>query len=238
MEQTQQAEDFAAKIRQLIEMGLEPAAIRQVLAAGREAGSRIADELIAGGTTVVDKVNEMYKAVEKVAKDTGEFGARGFFQAGVDAGQALVDGMVAAIRANEARINNLLEQLVAKLRALEAKNAAAAAAAIAKTVTDSAGRTVAFDDRVLSQAQAQRIVDMDLSNLSSQLRSLNLPSMGGTGGSPMTSMGVVSRGPGDRGAMERTQSSVVINQTNNISQDVDVNRFMNQFDFAIRSVMR
>lgn len=234
MEQTDKATEFAAKIRRLIELGLEPAAIRQVLAAGYEAGGRIADELIAGGTTVVNKVNEMYKAVEKVASDTADFGANRFYQAGVDAGQALVDGIVNQIRANEARINNLLQQLVAKLRALEAQTAAAAQAAANKAISDAgaAARTTPTigglpasqvgswerDPAMIARSQASMREQAAAAGVPAAFR---LPSQQSTAASNLLN-----------------QRSIIVNQTNNISQDVDVNRFMNQFDFAIRSVMR
>jgi hypothetical protein len=120
MEQSAKAEDFASKIRTLIEMGLEPAAIRQVLAAGYEAGGRIADELIAGGVTVVDKVNQMYAATETLAKNTGEFGANRFFKAGVDMAQALVDAVMAELKRQESRINSWISQMQRKIAALDA----------------------------------------------------------------------------------------------------------------------
>jgi hypothetical protein len=80
-------------------MGLSETAIGQVLAAGAEAGTKIADEIIAGGATVVDQVNSLITATQTVAEELGMSAATQFYQAGVTAGQALVDGVRAAIAA-------------------------------------------------------------------------------------------------------------------------------------------
>jgi hypothetical protein len=80
-------------------MGLSETAIGQVLQAGADAGTKIADEIIAGGATVVDQVNTLITATKTVAEELGMSAATQFYQAGVTAGQALVDGVRAAIAA-------------------------------------------------------------------------------------------------------------------------------------------
>jgi len=97
--QAAKAQDFGTKVRTLLSMGLSESAIGQVLAAGADAGLKIADEIIAGGATVVDQVNTLISATESVAVALGESAASQFYQAGVTAGQALVDGVRAAIAA-------------------------------------------------------------------------------------------------------------------------------------------
>ena len=98
-DQADLAASFAGKVQTLISMGLSPGAITNVLSAGAEAGSAIADEVIAGGATVVDKVNTLTASFESVAEQVGEASAATFYQAGVTAGQSLVDGVRAAIAA-------------------------------------------------------------------------------------------------------------------------------------------
>lgn len=95
--QATKAQDFGNKVRTLLSMGLSETAIGQVLAAGAEAGTKIADEIIAGGATVVDQVNTLISATQSVADAVGESAASQFYSAGVTAGQALVDGVKAAI---------------------------------------------------------------------------------------------------------------------------------------------
>lgn len=233
MEQTQKAEEFAAKIRRLIELGLEPAAIRQVLAAGYEAGGRIADELIAGGTTIVNKVNDMYKAVETIASETGEFGARRFFQAGVNAAQALVDGLVRTIQANDSLISNLLEQLAAKLRALEARNAAAAAAAAASSLTVGAIRTPTIGNIPASQASSWErdpaMIARSQASMREQAAALGVPAA--------FNLAPLQR---PKTATENIlgQRNIIINQTNNVTRDVDMSRVTSQLEWLVGRSIR
>lgn len=97
--QAAKAQEFGTKVKQLLAMGLSETAIAQVLAAGADAGTKIADEIIAGGATVVDQVNTLVSATQSVADSVGESAATQFYQAGITAGQALVDGVRAAIAA-------------------------------------------------------------------------------------------------------------------------------------------
>jgi hypothetical protein len=97
--QAEQSKAFAERIRKLIEMGLSESALRQVLDAGLEAGTKIADEIIAGGATVVEQVNTILAATQTLAEQVGEYGADAFYSAGVKQGQALVDGVISAIKA-------------------------------------------------------------------------------------------------------------------------------------------
>ena len=89
---------FAGKIQQLIKMGLSETAIQQVLAAGAEAGGKIADELIKGGASAITETNALVKSVDTAAKALGAAGANAFYKAGVTQGQAMVDGIIAAIK--------------------------------------------------------------------------------------------------------------------------------------------
>jgi len=97
--QATKAQDFGTKVRSLLSMGLSETAIGQVLAAGADVGTKIADEIIAGGATVVDQVNTLITATQSVAEELGQSAATQFYQAGITAGQALVDGVRAAIAA-------------------------------------------------------------------------------------------------------------------------------------------
>ena len=96
---------FADKIRKLIELGLSERALRQVLDAGFEAGSVIADNIIAGGSTVVQQVNTLVDSVAQVADHVGQFGAETFYRAGVTQGESLVAGIRAALDQAQAELN-------------------------------------------------------------------------------------------------------------------------------------
>lgn len=97
--QANQAKEFAKRVSTLISMGLSERGISQVLDAGAEAGTKIADEIIAGGSTVINQVNELVAATETLADQVGQYGADAFYSAGVKQGQALVDGVISAIKA-------------------------------------------------------------------------------------------------------------------------------------------
>jgi hypothetical protein len=103
--QAAKASDFGSKVKQLLAMGLSETAISQVLAAGADAGTKIADEIIAGGASVVNQVNTLVSATATVAEELGTSAASQFYTAGITAGQALVDGVRAAIAAAGFSIN-------------------------------------------------------------------------------------------------------------------------------------
>jgi hypothetical protein len=102
--QTQKATGFAQKIQKLISMGLSESALQQVLNAGFDAGSNIADQIIAGGAGVVNKVNQLTASLNYVAESTGTLAATKFYQAGIDSAQNFVNGLIAQINASAAAI--------------------------------------------------------------------------------------------------------------------------------------
>ena len=103
-DQATAATDFANKVKTLIQLGLSERAIQEILKTGKDAGSKIADEIIAGGSTIVNQINTMLAAVDSVAHQVGVFGAEAFYQAGVDQGQALVNGILEALRQAQAEL--------------------------------------------------------------------------------------------------------------------------------------
>jgi hypothetical protein len=113
---TAQAADatlFAEKVRKLIELGLSERALRQVLDAGFEAGTTIADNIIAGGSTMVNQVNTLVDSVTQVADQVGQAGAQVFFGAGVTQGEMLVAGIRAALDQAQAELSARISALTA-----------------------------------------------------------------------------------------------------------------------------
>lgn len=92
------AQRFAAKISKLVKLGLSESGIQQVLSAGAEAGGAIADQLIAGGSDAITKANGFLKATDAAAKQLGDQAAKKFYQAGINQGNALVQGYQDAIK--------------------------------------------------------------------------------------------------------------------------------------------
>jgi len=90
--------DFGKKIQKLITMGLSETAIQQVLSAGAEAGTKIADQLIAGGAGAITETNALVSSVASAAADLAQAGANAFYQAGITQGEALVNGIIASVK--------------------------------------------------------------------------------------------------------------------------------------------
>jgi LysM repeat protein len=109
--QAEKATTFADKIKQLIQLGLSERGIRELLDSGFEAGSLIADQLISGGSTIVNQVNTLLEAINTVANTVGQLGAETFYQQGVQQGQALVAGIKASLEAARGELDRLRESL-------------------------------------------------------------------------------------------------------------------------------
>jgi hypothetical protein len=102
-EQANKVKDFGVLINRLLAAGISPAALQQVVAAGADAGSLIANELLntAGG---VLEANALTADVNSVAETVGQNSAAQFFQAGVTAGQNLVNGIQSVVDGYTIRI--------------------------------------------------------------------------------------------------------------------------------------
>jgi hypothetical protein len=110
-DQATKATLFADKVKQLVVLGLNERAIRQVLDAGFDAGSKIADSIIIGGATVVNQVNTLVDSIFNVADQVGEFGAVAFYDAGVKQAEAMVAGIKAALEQARGELKSIAESL-------------------------------------------------------------------------------------------------------------------------------
>jgi len=110
-DQATKATRFADKVKQLVVLGLNERAIRQVLDAGFDAGSKIADSIIIGGATVVDQVNTLVDSIFNVADQVGEFGAVAFYDAGVKQAEAMVAGIKAALEQARGELKGIVDSL-------------------------------------------------------------------------------------------------------------------------------
>ena len=110
-DQATKATLFADKVKQLVVLGLNERAIRQVLDAGFDAGSKIADSIIIGGATVVNQVNTLVDSIFNVANQVGEFGAVAFYDAGVKQAEAMVAGIKAALEQARGELKGIVDSL-------------------------------------------------------------------------------------------------------------------------------
>jgi hypothetical protein len=98
--QSKQAEEFGGRIQKLLTMGLNQTAISNIANAGFEVGTTIADEIIAGGSTIVQQVNTLTASVESVADSVSTSLADTFYSAGVNAAQNLVNAIIEQLNAS------------------------------------------------------------------------------------------------------------------------------------------
>lgn len=91
--QLKKIRDYSVLVNRLIAAGLSEGALQQVLAAGTDAGSAIATELLNGGADAIAKANALTAEVQTLGTTVGNNAATQFKSAGITAGQALVDGI-------------------------------------------------------------------------------------------------------------------------------------------------
>lgn len=89
-EQANKAKGFAKRITELASAGLSQEALDQIVGAGAEAGTTIADELLAGGATAVARTNDLFRQMQEVAETTGMDTAKRFKTVGTAVGFDLI----------------------------------------------------------------------------------------------------------------------------------------------------
>lgn len=95
--QADNAQKFATKVKQLVAAGFAPEAIQQVLNAGVEAGTQIADALLAGGETTLNESKRLYDSLRQTADSLKNLLGESFYQVGIDLAQKIVDGLKAKL---------------------------------------------------------------------------------------------------------------------------------------------
>lgn len=90
-EQAAQAVNFATQVKTLISQGLSKEALQQVLAAGVTAGTAIANELIAGGSTAINETNALVASTQAAADKAGLQAATNWYGAGVQSAKQTVN---------------------------------------------------------------------------------------------------------------------------------------------------
>jgi len=85
--QAEAAQTFGGKITTLLGLGLNRTSIDNILAAGAEVGSSIADEIIAGGASAIGEINTLVAAVEMSASSLAEATSAKWFDAGIAQGE-------------------------------------------------------------------------------------------------------------------------------------------------------
>jgi hypothetical protein len=105
---------YTKKVDDLLTMGLSQNALAQVLAAGQDAGTAIADQLIAGGSAAITETNALVESTNAAANKVGMNAASKWYQAGIDSATAVVNGI-------QAELDKLTPKLMKKMDAIAGK---------------------------------------------------------------------------------------------------------------------
>jgi hypothetical protein len=89
-QQADRAKGFAAKLQQLVSLGLSEKGLQEIVSAGAETGGAMADELIKGGSGAIKRTNELFAEIGEVAKKTGMNLADNFYKIGDNVGADFV----------------------------------------------------------------------------------------------------------------------------------------------------
>lgn len=105
--QQQTAEQFAANLQKLVDLGLNQTAIDQITAMGAEAGNAVASEILmsANPGQYAAQINTIIVGMQTIADKVGAGAAAKFKQAGVDSANALVAGIQETIGKYELKLN-------------------------------------------------------------------------------------------------------------------------------------
>jgi hypothetical protein len=103
--QANKVKDFGVLVNRLLAAGLSESALQQVLAAGVDGGTAIAQELL-GSAGAILEANALTADVQTIADTVGINSAKQFYQAGVTAGTNLVAGIQAVIDTYTIRLDS------------------------------------------------------------------------------------------------------------------------------------
>ena len=118
-EQANKAVEFANRIRTLIQQGLSPEAITMVVQEGVNAGTKIADELIAGGATAIDETNRLVASTQGAATEIGTFAADAYYGTGLDLAKKTEEGFLARFGEGGPGYNKLNRMMTALANSLD-----------------------------------------------------------------------------------------------------------------------
>jgi hypothetical protein len=107
---------FAANLARLKKSGLNSTTYQQIAEAGVEQGGSIADALLSGGGNTFNSINRLQSNISSAAAGLGDTASKNLYQAGVDAAQGLVNGLLAKTKALDAASKKLADAIVAQIK--------------------------------------------------------------------------------------------------------------------------
>jgi hypothetical protein len=114
--QADKVTEYAKQIDQLLQSNLSQDALRMVLDAGQEAGSKIAAELIAGGEGAIEETNRLVESAKSAADKVGLLAGEKYFSAGVKFAADVVAGLEAELLKLTPRVMARMDELAKKMK--------------------------------------------------------------------------------------------------------------------------
>ncbi|HZX05672.1 hypothetical protein [Kribbella sp.] len=115
-ERLRQTQQFAANLANLKKRGLNSTTYQQIAEAGVDQGGSIASALLSGGGNTFNTLNRLQANISSASAGLGNTAATNLYQAGVDAAQGLVNGLLAKTKALDLASQKLANQIVAAIR--------------------------------------------------------------------------------------------------------------------------
>lgn len=115
-ETLRKTQQFAANLARLKKSGLNATTYQQIAEAGVEQGGAIADALLSGGGNTFNSINRVQSNINSAAVGLGTTASKNLYQAGVDAAQGLVNGLLAKTKALDAASKKLAAAIVAQIK--------------------------------------------------------------------------------------------------------------------------
>ena len=107
---------FAANLAKLKAKGLNATVYKQIAEAGVDQGGAIAEALLGGNANTFNTINRVQANINSAAAGLGDTAAKNLYQAGVDAAQGLVNGLLAKTKALDAASKKLAAAIVAQIK--------------------------------------------------------------------------------------------------------------------------
>jgi hypothetical protein len=107
---------FAANLAKLKAKGINATVYKQIAEAGVEQGGAIAEALLGGGPNTFNSINRLQANINSASAGLGNTAAANMYQAGVDAAQGLVNGLLAKTKALTLAAAKLANAIVAQIK--------------------------------------------------------------------------------------------------------------------------
>ncbi|MDX3099691.1 hypothetical protein [Nonomuraea angiospora] len=112
----QQIKDFANDIQTLARRGLNKETLRQIIDAGVEGGSSLAEMLVGAPGSEIKAINKAQAQIDKMSKQLGKTGADALYDTGKKAGEGYLKGLQDSLAKLDAEMTKIVKALVKAIK--------------------------------------------------------------------------------------------------------------------------